>query len=87
MFNFLSSLTALAGALLTYTLGEGVGAYLPVFLAVTAGFFIYISLSDLIPEIHNGDHKGTAYLETVMLFLGVIVVWVAISLLEPLVAH
>lgn len=87
MVNLLSALTALVGAILTYSIGEGVESYLPIFLSVTAGFFIYIASSDLIPEIHHGDKKGTAYLETLMLFLGVIVVWFAITLLEPFIAH
>ena len=87
LINLLSSLAALVGAILTYNLGEVVEGYLPVFLAITAGFFIYIAASDLIPEIHSGERTGAAYLETLTLFLGVAAVWIAILLLEPLIAH
>ncbi len=55
-FNFLSSLTMLIGAILTYFLSDFINVvYL---LPFAAGNFIYIAASDLIPEIkHNQDMK------------------------------
>lgn len=80
--NFLSSLSALIGAILTYIYHEEVVGYLPVILAITAGFFIYIALANLIPEIHNKDNQKVAFWETIMLFIGVVVIYLAISSLE-----
>lgn len=79
--NLLSSLAAIIGALLTYSLGEAIHGSLPIFLALTAGFFIYIAASDLIPEIHNEERRGVALVETILLFLGVISIWLVITLL------
>jgi len=53
-----------------------------VFLAITAGFFIYIASSDLIPEIHHEKRKGFAFVESALLILGVVVMAVSVSLLE-----
>jgi len=63
-------------------MGERIGNLLPVLLAVTAGFFIYIALANLIPEIHNKENQKVAFWESVMLFVGVLVVYLAISALE-----
>lgn len=82
LINFYSSLAALAGALLTYLYKDKIEGFLPVVLAITAGFFIYIALANLIPEIHNRDNQRVAFWETVMLLLGVIVIYFAISALE-----
>jgi len=56
--------------------------YLPVFLAITAGFFIYIAASDLIPEIHHEKRRGFAIIESLLLILGIVVVWMSVSFLE-----
>lgn len=79
--NFFSALSALLGAILTYIYKETVEGWLAVILALTAGFFIYIAAANLIPEIHSRDNQKTAFWETVMLFVGVGVIWVAISAL------
>lgn len=82
LINFYSSLAAIAGAILTYIYKESIEGLLPVILAVTSGFFIYIALANLIPEIHNRDNQKVAFWETVMLFIGVIVIYFAIFSLE-----
>ncbi|MDO8576837.1 MAG: ZIP family metal transporter [Candidatus Daviesbacteria bacterium] len=82
LINLFSSLAALAGAILIYLYQESLEKFLPVILALTAGFFIYIALANLIPEIHNQDNQKVAFWETIMLLLGVLVVYLAISALE-----
>lgn len=82
LFNFFSACAAVVGALLTYAIGDSIEGYLPVLLALTAGFFIYIAASDLIPEIHEENRSGLAVIETGLLILGIAVIWVSISLLE-----
>ncbi|MBI4132103.1 MAG: ZIP family metal transporter [Candidatus Sungbacteria bacterium] len=51
--NFAISLTTLAGALLGYAAGESFAWLLPYLLAVIGGNFLYIAMSDLIPETHE----------------------------------
>ncbi len=74
LFNALSSLTAFAGALLTFFIGPTIEEFLPYLLALTAGFFIYIAASDLIPQIHEKNQKNLAIIETLLLLLGVVVI-------------
>lgn len=80
--NILSAAAAFVGALAIYFLGESVEQYLPIFLAVTAGFFIYIASSDLIPEIHHEKRRGFAFMESLLLLLGILTVYLSVSLLS-----
>ena len=81
LVNVLSASVAILGALLTYSLGNVLEPYLPILLALTAGFFIYIASSDLIPEIHYEKRKGFALIESILLLVGVLVIWLSVSLL------
>ncbi|KKQ74005.1 MAG: Zinc transporter, ZIP family [Candidatus Woesebacteria bacterium GW2011_GWB1_38_5b] len=85
--NIISALTAVTGALITFWIGERIEPAIPVLLAITSGFFIYIAASDLIPEIHHENRKGFAFTETALLFLGVVTVWIFITLLEGFGGH
>jgi zinc and cadmium transporter len=80
--NILSAAVALLGAIGTFLLGNVLEGYIPIFLAITAGFFVYIAASDLIPEIHYEKRKGFAFIETVLLILGIVVIWTSVTLLE-----
>jgi zinc and cadmium transporter len=82
MVNLFSGAAALAGAILTYVLGETLEEYLAIFLAVTAGFFIYIASSDLIPEIHHEKRKGFAVIETLLLLGGIALIWFVTGFFE-----
>jgi len=82
LINLYSSLAAIAGAILTYIYKDNIEGFLPLILSITAGFFIYIALANLIPEIHSRENQKKAFWESVMLFIGVLVVYFAISFLE-----
>ena len=53
LYNFLSALFAIGGAVMALTLTTDPQTLTSVILPVTAGGFIYIAGSDLIPEIHK----------------------------------
>ena len=82
LINFFSALLAMLGAVLTYLVKDRIDNLLPIALGMTAGFFIYIAVSNLIPEIHQTEDKKLAFWETVMLFIGVIVIYFTITALE-----
>lgn len=82
--NFLSALFAMVGATLTFFVRDQVEGLLPIFLSLTAGFFIYIAASDLIPEIHHEDKRVVALMETLLLLLGVLVIWLVVASLKLL---
>ena len=58
LLNFLSGLTAVVGTLVCFGFRDLVEPRLSWFLTATAGMFIYVSASDLIPELHEPQHRG-----------------------------
>ena len=76
LFNFFSALTALLGAMVAF-IAAGFGETLSLWLLpVAAGGFIYVAMSDLVPELHKTTHRGYSALQ-----LGAILVGIAAMLL------
>jgi zinc and cadmium transporter len=82
LVNIFSALISIVGAMITYLLGDVLEGFLPVLLAVTAGFFIYIASSDLIPEMHHEKRKGFAFIQSALFISGILIMWISVSLLE-----
>lgn len=80
LVNTLTIVATLAAALVVYLLGSDAHIPLGPLLATTAGFFIYVAASDIIPDIHEQPRRiGTV--QAGMLVLGVIIVATLVSLL------
>lgn len=79
--NFLSALITTFTAILTFALGSSNRLLIGTLLGLSAGFLLYIAMSDIIPEIHeNTSKKKLLDWQPFLFLLGVIVVGVAISL-------
>lgn len=52
-FNFISALTAILGGVGTFFFSKLVKSFVPLVPPIAAGGFLYIALSDLIPEFHK----------------------------------
>lgn len=81
MLNFISGLAAMLGAVWCFWFEGLVTRHLPWFLAATAGMFIYIAASDLLPELHH-SHTRHEWIYAVPFFVGVALIAV-ISALVP----
>jgi len=81
-YNFLSALTALLGVVLAYYFAEIIEGNLYIFLSLTAGFFIYISASDLIPSLHEQELKDKSFQYILVFLLGVVLVFTSGLLLD-----
>jgi len=72
--NFLTALSAIAGALAALLIGSAEGAH-PYLLAFAAGGFIYIASTDLIPELHRKNvcegFSRDALIQMIFLTLGI----------------
>lgn len=80
-YNFLSGSAAIFGAAASILLGTVATNYSSILLALTAGAFIYIAASDLIPELHRSPGRRAA-LNQLLLILAGVGVMVAIKLIE-----
>lgn len=65
-YNLLSALSAFAGAALIFVLGAQLKDSFIYVLPLTAGGFLYIAGSDLIPELHRHDVRPQAALGQLM---------------------
>lgn len=81
-YNFFSALFAFAGAGLVFALGPRIDNFSVYILPVTAGGFLYIAGSDLIPELHEHDAHPIASLGQLACILLGIAVMAAPVLLE-----
>ena len=72
--NIISSFATLAGALIVYSLGDVFAGSTGLLLSITAGFFIYIAASDIIPTIHAEPKRSIANIQTAVLVFGVVFV-------------
>lgn len=81
LFNFLTGVTAIAGAILAFYAGNAFKLLIPIFLSITTANFIYLSATDLLPEIHTKAKRSLALNETIFFVLGIILIWGLIKIL------
>lgn len=72
--NIISAAATIVAALGIFILGTSVSLPIDALLAVTAGFFIYIAVSDIIPTIHAEKNARSANIQTIVLIIGVVLV-------------
>lgn len=78
--NMATALATIVLALFVYMIGQDIDMFIAPLLALTAGFFIYVAASDIIPDIHEQTRKvGT--IQAAMLVAGVLIVGGVIMLL------
>lgn len=81
LVNVTSAIATTLVAILTFAVGSSDRLPVGALLGVSAGFLLYISLSDVIPTIHETAPKKKLFdLQPLLLLIGVVVVSVAISL-------
>lgn len=81
LVNILSALATTVAATATYLLGSSERLPIGLLLGLSAGFLLYIALSDIIPTIHQKASKnGLLDIRPLLLLLGVIVVGVSVEL-------
>ncbi|HSA59736.1 MAG TPA: ZIP family metal transporter [bacterium] len=71
LFNFLSGLVAVLGTILVLAVGPYFGNLVQAMLPVTAGGFLYIAGSDLVPELHHEERLSSSIAQFGLILLGV----------------
>jgi len=79
--NVLSSSTTLVGALLAYAVGTGFQGIIGPALAITAGNFIYIAASDILPGLSSdGKSRNKTLKQILAILIGIFIIFFAIKL-------
>ena len=82
LFNIISSLATIVGAIVAYYSFEGAQFLLPYVLAIAASSFIYVAVADLIPGLHKRTHFSATVQQLSLILLGVAVIYWAHSTLH-----
>lgn len=75
-YNLLSALTAILGALIGYFVSSYVESFAVLLVPLAAGGFVYISGSDLIPELHKELEIRKSMLSFGFFLAGILFMWV-----------
>lgn len=73
LWNIISGLTSMLGGVAGYFLLDRIEWVLPYAFAVAAASFIYIALSDLMPEIVHKEKPESFYVQLLFILIGVAV--------------
>jgi zinc and cadmium transporter len=71
LYNILSSLATLPGAVISYFSLKDAKTAVPYILALSAASFIYIAMADLIPELHKKFGLRTSVRQIILLIMGI----------------
>ncbi len=74
IYATISSVCIIFGGLTGYFLLQDMMDWIPYVLVIAASSFLYISLSDLIPQVQKGTRLGDALSQAVLIALGILVV-------------
>ncbi|MDB5181244.1 MAG: putative Zinc/iron permease [Candidatus Saccharibacteria bacterium] len=81
LVNALSAVATTVMAVITFALGSADKLPIGLLLGLSAGFLLYIALSDIIPTIHDNAPKHRLFdIRPILLLVGVLVVGVSVQL-------
>jgi zinc and cadmium transporter len=72
--NILSATGGILGALLMLTASHAAPSVLPFVLSFAAGSFLYIAMSDLIPDLHRGGLPGGSVRQLLLIGAGILTI-------------
>ncbi len=75
LFNFLSALIALVGALIGILFSEKSTIFSYIVMPIAVGGFLYIAGSDLIPEIHKQQENKFSFRNLIGILLGIFIMY------------
>lgn len=79
LYNIISSLATLVGALIAYYSLAGLEKILPYVLAVAASSFLYVAVADLIPGLHKRAEVRHTIQQISLITAGVVLIYVTHS--------
>lgn len=82
LLNLFSGLTAVAGGIVGFYFLNSAKYGLPVLLSFSAGIFIYIAGSDLIPGLHKHFSEQRKWMQTAPFIMGIVLMYTLITLLH-----
>ncbi|HLC96278.1 MAG TPA: ZIP family metal transporter [Candidatus Nanoarchaeia archaeon] len=82
IFNFISAITAIIGALVGIVLASSVEGFVDFVVPFSAGAFLYISASNVLPQLHRHYDLKESLVHIAAIVFGILII-VAVTLLGP----
>jgi zinc and cadmium transporter len=82
LMNFVSALLAIAGVGVAFLLGSSSEVFAAWLIPVAAGGFIYVAMTDLIPELHKNKRVSHSLIQIFAILLGILAM-AGLLLIEP----
>ena len=80
LLNTLSSSSTIPAALISYYIFDTIISLIPIFLAISAASFIYIALTDLVPNLHHKIEAIYSIRQILLIIAGIITILIILSL-------
>lgn len=74
VYNMLSGSSSILSGIAAYFLLDYVEAFIPYTIALAAASFLYVSLADLIPEMHKETKPKESAIQILLILLGVAII-------------
>lgn len=88
LVNALSAIATTVFAVITFQLGSSNTLPMGVLIGLSAGFLLYIAMSDIMPELHRHARGGKLFdWQPLLLVLGAVVVTVAVQIAHHFMEH
>ena len=75
LLNFIVSLSVVWGGIFASFFIENIGILSGLLIAISAGGFIYLSASELIPELNKENNFRKSAIQFIIFILGIILIW------------
>ncbi len=85
LWNVLSGMAAVVGALLAFFMLSSVSGWIPEILAFATASMIYVAVADLIPGLHKRTALGESLVQVTFIALGIASIWLIHAVLFPAV--
>lgn len=79
-YNLLTALSAFIGGFIVIFMGEHASDYIPWLLALTGANFLYLALSDILPELHDEHEIGRILFHGLYLVFGIAIMVLLLGL-------
>ena len=74
-FNFLSSVSTLVGAVLSFYILDKLDFLIPYILSFSASTMLYIAVSDLIPDLHKKTQLNETFTQVLLISIGLLIIF------------
>ena len=79
-YKVLSVSTALIFGIVAYFLSNSIKIIIPYVLAFSAASFLYLSMAQLIPEMHRKTSLKESISQVLLIFLGIAIIYISLHL-------